>query len=53
MFGDKEGATWVINTAISPMRAAFRAKTTALIHVCTFGILSYYVGSRIAHTLGF
>lgn len=44
---------WVINTAISPIKAAFRAKITALIYVCMFVIVSYYVGSKIAHALGF
>ena len=53
MFGGKKGAMWVINTAIAPIKAAFRAKITALIYLCMFVILSYYVGSRIAHALGF
>ncbi len=53
MFGGKKGAMWIINTAISPIKAAFRAKITALIYICMFVILSYYLGSRIAHALGF
>jgi len=53
MFGGKKGAMWVINTAISPIKAAFRAKLTALIYLCMFVIVSYYVGAKIAHALGF
>jgi len=53
MFGGKKGAMWVINTAISPIKAAFRAKITALIYLCMFVILSYYLGSKIARALGF
>lgn len=53
MLGGKKGAMWVINTATSPIKAAFRAKITALIYVCMFVFVSYYVGSKIAHALGF
>lgn len=53
MLGGKKGAMWVISTAISPIKAAFRAKITALIYVCMFVIVSYYVGAKIAHALGF
>lgn len=53
MLGGKKGAMWVINTATAPIKAAFRAKLTALIYLCMFVVVSYYLGSKIAHALGF
>jgi len=53
MFGGKKGAMWVINTALSPVKAAFRMKIIALIYLCMFVIPSYCLGSRIAQAVGF
>ena len=53
MFGGKKGAMWVINTSLSPIKAVFQKKLTALIYLCMFVIPSYYLGSKIAHALGF
>jgi hypothetical protein len=47
MLGGRKGALWVVNTAISPIKAAFQKKLTALIYLCMFVILSYYLGSRL------
>jgi len=32
---------------------SYQKKITALIYVCMFVIVSYYVGAKIAHALGF
>jgi hypothetical protein len=53
ILGGKKGGMWVINTALSPIKCAFQKKLTALIYVCMFVIVSYYLGSKIAHGIGF
>ena len=53
ILGGKRGGMWVIKTAVAPIKKALQWKLTALIYLCMFVILSYYVGSKIAHSLGF
>lgn len=52
MIGGKKGAMWVINTALAPIKAVIEKRIAALIYVCMFVIVSYYVGAKIAHALG-
>lgn len=53
ILGGKKGAMWVIRTAVSPIKGVFEKKLAALIYLCMFVIMSYYLGSKLAHTIGF
>lgn len=45
IIGGPKGAMWVIRTAFAPVKALLEKKITAIIYICVFTIMSYYVGS--------
>jgi hypothetical protein len=47
MLGGPRGAKWVIRTAFAPVKALLEKKITAIIYICVFTILSYYVGNML------